>query len=74
MNDPIARPWCSCCPLDPYWVLQEQIGLLTKAIQSGSFAARPSKLRSGAISYVSDHELSETETDRLWEDTFGHTD
>jgi hypothetical protein len=52
----------------------EQMHLLCQAIQNGSYNVRPGKLRQGCISYISDHPLTEEETDQLWIETFGHTD
>jgi len=67
------EPWCSCCVV-PKWVMVEQMHLLCQAIQNGSYNVRPGKLRQGCISYISDHPLTEEETDQLWIETFGHTD
>jgi hypothetical protein len=50
-----------------------EIKKFCEALEKGGYNTRPSKLRQGCISFVSDHELTEEELDELWMQTFGHT-
>jgi hypothetical protein len=68
------KPWCSCCPPEPGWTLQEQIGILVRVLQQGKYNTKPGKLRQGCISYTSDHELTEAEIDELDAYSRAHTD